>query len=128
MDTMEEIIPAVKTSRRPPGKLRCPQNGKSYIRLCSFIQNLNLWLFAGDSFRQQRMSSWNPVMTPLKIIVIFFAVGICFIPTGTSVLKSSNAVSFITRTRMKLKQKYEIETQIIAINNCIASQSVPPII
>lgn len=52
-----------------------------------------MWLlYAGDSFRQQRMAAWQPIMTPLKIIIVFIIAGICFIPTGTSVWQSSNAV------------------------------------
>ena len=47
----------------------------------------------GDSFRQQRMAAWQPIMTPLKIIIVFIAAGVCFIPTGTSVWKASNSVS-----------------------------------
>eukprot|EP00596_Hydrurales_sp_CCMP1899_P008681 CAMPEP_0119034246 /NCGR_PEP_ID=MMETSP1177-20130426/1252_1 /TAXON_ID=2985 /ORGANISM="Ochromonas sp, Strain CCMP1899" /LENGTH=372 /DNA_ID=CAMNT_0006991549 /DNA_START=95 /DNA_END=1210 /DNA_ORIENTATION=+ len=44
---------------------------------------------SGDSFRQQKMSSWGPVMTPSKIIVAFIAIGIFFIPTGTSIYSLS---------------------------------------
>ena len=50
------------------------------------------WL-PGDSFRQQRMASWQPIMTPLKIIIVFICAGVCFIPTGTSMWQSSNNVS-----------------------------------
>ena len=40
------------------------------------------------------MASWQPVMTPIKIIAIFLAVGVCFVPTGTSILKTAYSVSF----------------------------------
>lgn len=43
------------------------------------------------------MASWQPVMTPLKIIVLFLAVGVCFIPTGTSIVKSTNSVSLVNQ-------------------------------
>jgi hypothetical protein len=45
-----------------------------------------------DAFRQQKLKSWQPIMTPLKVIVLFFAVGIAFIPTGVRLLAISNAV------------------------------------
>lgn len=35
-----------------------------------------------DAFRQQRMISWQPIMTPIKVVLIFIAVGIAFVPTG----------------------------------------------
>lgn len=39
-----------------------------------------------DAFRQQRMISWQPIMTPLKVVLIFIAVGIAFIPTGNDII------------------------------------------
>ena len=51
--------------------------GKTHRDSVTFVNLFDMCISAGDSFRQQRMNSWNPVMTPLKIIVIFFAVGIC---------------------------------------------------
>lgn len=46
----------------------------------------------GDSFRQQKLQSWQPIMTPLKVVVLFFAIGIAFIPTGTTLLGNSNDI------------------------------------
>jgi hypothetical protein len=46
----------------------------------------------GDSFRQQKLQSWQPIMTPLKVVVLFFAIGIAFIPTGVTLLSNSNDV------------------------------------
>ena len=43
-----------------------------------------------DAFRQQRMISWQPIMTPLKVVLIFLAVGIAFIPTGNIILNLRN--------------------------------------
>ena len=45
-----------------------------------------------DAFRQQRMLSWQPIMTPLKVVIIFFAVAVAFIPTGDYLIKQSNAI------------------------------------
>jgi hypothetical protein len=46
-----------------------------------------------DPFRQQKLNSWQPIMTPFKVIAIFVAIGVAFIPTGTTLLQSSNEVS-----------------------------------
>jgi hypothetical protein len=48
----------------------------------------------GDAFRQQKLRAWQPIMTPLKVVAIFMVIGITFIPTGVSLMKSSNAVSW----------------------------------
>jgi hypothetical protein len=48
----------------------------------------------GDAFRQQKLRAWQPIMTPLKVVAIFMVIGITFIPTGVSLIKSSNAVSW----------------------------------
>ena len=46
-----------------------------------------------DPFRQQKLKAWQPIMTPLKVVIIFVCIGIAFIPTGVSLLGSSNDVS-----------------------------------
>jgi hypothetical protein len=43
-----------------------------------------------DAFRQQRMISWQPIMTPIKVVLIFLAVGVAFIPTGNIILNLRN--------------------------------------
>jgi hypothetical protein len=48
-----------------------------------------------DAFRQQRLRSWQPIMTPWKVIIIFFVIGIAFVPTGTTLLYKSNQVSLL---------------------------------
>lgn len=45
-----------------------------------------------DDFRQQRLKAWQPIMTPLKVVAIFVAIGVSFIPTGTHLMASSNAI------------------------------------
>lgn len=50
-------------------------------------------------FKQQRMKAWQPILTPIKVIVIFLVIGIIFVPVGTSLLSSSKKVdSAILRT------------------------------
>lgn len=48
--------------------------------------------FTGDRFRQQRMDSWQPIMTPFKIISILVIVAILFIPAGCGIFEASKAV------------------------------------
>mmetsp|Transcript_22884 Transcript_22884/g.32889 ORF Transcript_22884/g.32889 Transcript_22884/m.32889 type:complete len:232 (+) Transcript_22884:181-876(+) len=45
-----------------------------------------------DAFRQQKLKAWQPILTPFKVIIIFIAVGVSFIPTGIFLLGASNAV------------------------------------
>lgn len=45
-----------------------------------------------DDFRQQKLKAWQPIMTPWKVIVLFIAIGIAFIPTGTTLLGKANDV------------------------------------
>eukprot|EP00428_Durinskia_dybowskii_P060903 CAMPEP_0170369506 /NCGR_PEP_ID=MMETSP0117_2-20130122/8018_1 /TAXON_ID=400756 /ORGANISM="Durinskia baltica, Strain CSIRO CS-38" /LENGTH=361 /DNA_ID=CAMNT_0010624227 /DNA_START=67 /DNA_END=1149 /DNA_ORIENTATION=- len=46
----------------------------------------------GDAFRQQKLKAWQPIMTPLKVVAIFVAIGVCFIPTGVSLMSASNSI------------------------------------
>lgn len=43
----------------------------------------------GDAFRQQKMTAWQPLMTPLKVVVVFLAIGVAFIPTGVTLMQKS---------------------------------------
>ena len=45
-----------------------------------------------DGFRQQKLPAFQPIMTPLKVVVIFIVIGIIFIPTGVSLLSSSSQI------------------------------------
>jgi len=38
------------------------------------------------------MKAWQPIMTPLKVVIIFVCIGVSFIPTGVTLLKISNDV------------------------------------
>lgn len=42
------------------------------------------------AFKQQRLPSWQPVLTPFRIIIIFLIIGIIFLPVGVSLLQISN--------------------------------------
>lgn len=43
-------------------------------------------------FKQQRLASWQPVLTPIKVIIIFIIVGIIFVPVGTTLIAEANSV------------------------------------
>jgi hypothetical protein len=45
-----------------------------------------------NEFQQQRLKSWQPLLTPFWVIVIFFVVGLAFIPIGAVILNASNQV------------------------------------
>ena len=50
-------------------------------------------------FKQQRMPSWQPILTPIKVIGIFLVIGIIFIPVGVALINASknvNKLNFIT--------------------------------
>lgn len=51
----------------------------------------------GDKFRQQKLDAWQPIMTPWKVIILFTAIGISFIPTGVTLWSASNKVTVRTR-------------------------------
>lgn len=47
---------------------------------------------ADTPFKQQRMTAWQPVLTPIKVILIFFVIGVVFIPVGITLLEESNNI------------------------------------
>lgn len=46
----------------------------------------------GDNFRQQKMASWQPIMTPFHVVMAFVAVGIIFIPIGKTLMNMSDDI------------------------------------
>jgi len=52
-------------------------------------------VFLDNPFTQQKMKMWQPIMTPTKVVIIFMAIGVAFIPTGVSLIRTSNNVSMI---------------------------------
>ena len=49
----------------------------------------------GDDFRQQKLKAWQPIMTPMKVVIIFVAIGVAFIPTGVTLMHASSLVSVV---------------------------------
>jgi hypothetical protein len=53
-----------------------------------------------SAFKQQRMPSWQPVMSPPWVIGIFLALGIIFVPIGIIVIVSSDSI-------IEVKERYD---------------------
>lgn len=49
------------------------------------------------AFRQQNLKAWQPILTPMPVIVTFLIVGIVFLPIGIALLSASNDVKEYTR-------------------------------
>ncbi len=45
-----------------------------------------------DDFHQQRLRTWQPILSPLNVIVIFLSIGIAFIPAGIGLMQLSDSV------------------------------------
>jgi len=68
----------------------------------------------GDAFRQQKLTAWQPIMTPLKVVAIFLVIAVAFIPTGFTLLAASNDV-------YEERIMYDGEDQ--AVNCAVSSQN-----
>eukprot|EP01117_Protostelium_nocturnum_P017522 TRINITY_DN713_c0_g1_i1.p1 TRINITY_DN713_c0_g1~~TRINITY_DN713_c0_g1_i1.p1 ORF type:complete len:325 (+),score=97.26 TRINITY_DN713_c0_g1_i1:140-1114(+) len=44
------------------------------------------------AFKQQQLRAWQPILTPLPVIITFLVIGIIFIPIGVVLLVASNSV------------------------------------
>lgn len=51
---------------------------------------------ANNAFRQQRLKSFQPILTPKTVIPLFFIIGLVFIPLGALLLYASNKVQNMT--------------------------------
>lgn len=45
-----------------------------------------------DAFHQQRLKTWQPILSPMNVIIIFLAIGVIFIPTGIALNSASNGI------------------------------------
>jgi hypothetical protein len=45
-----------------------------------------------DAFHQQRLKMWQPILSPMNVIIIFLVIGIAFIPSGIGLMNMSNDV------------------------------------
>jgi hypothetical protein len=47
---------------------------------------------SNNPYWQQRMRSWDPVVTPCTVIAVLFIIGIVFIPVGSTIVNHSNVL------------------------------------
>jgi hypothetical protein len=48
------------------------------------------------AFKQQRLKSWQPLLTPKSVIPVFFIIGLVFIPIGMVLkLASDNVILWL---------------------------------
>ena len=47
---------------------------------------------ADDAFHQQRLKMWQPILSPMNVIIIFLVIGVAFIPSGIGLMGMSNSV------------------------------------
>ncbi len=47
-----------------------------------------------EAFKQQQLRSWQPILTPIPVIITFLVVGIVFIPIGIACIIASDSVIF----------------------------------
>ncbi|OUM56543.1 hypothetical protein PIROE2DRAFT_18809, partial [Piromyces sp. E2] len=55
------------------------------------------------AFKQQRLKSWQPLLTPKNVIPIFFVIGIIFLPIGIALYVSSESVKEVVLDYTKCK-------------------------
>jgi len=58
-----------------------------------------------SAFKQQQLPAWQPILTPIPVIISFLAIGAAFIPIGIALLVASNNV-------VEVSQRYDDN------NNC----------
>jgi len=47
---------------------------------------------SSTAFAQQKLKAWQPILTPVPVIISFLVIGICFIPVAILLLEASNSV------------------------------------
>eukprot|EP01118_Nematostelium_gracile_P006789 TRINITY_DN218_c0_g1_i1.p1 TRINITY_DN218_c0_g1~~TRINITY_DN218_c0_g1_i1.p1 ORF type:complete len:308 (+),score=74.14 TRINITY_DN218_c0_g1_i1:46-969(+) len=55
---------------------------------------------AATAFKQQQLKAWQPILTPIPVIITFMCIGIIFIPIGIALLVASNSV-------VEVSQRYD---------------------
>jgi len=51
---------------------------------------------SNTAFAQQKLKAWQPILTPLPVIISFLVIGIIFIPVGVVLLEASNSVKEVS--------------------------------
>jgi len=61
------------------------------------VSNKNAKRPLKTAFKQQQLPAWQPILTPVPVIIAFFAVAVVFIPIGVALLLASNSVVEVTQ-------------------------------
>lgn len=68
------------------------ESGPSTLTL-TFSLSIRCFIFLyliDDAFHQQKLRMWQPILSPLHVIIIFMSIGIAFVPTGISLSNLNN--------------------------------------
>jgi len=69
------------------------------------------------AFKQQQLPAWQPILTPLPVILTFLLVGVAFIPIGVALLSASNAV-------VEVSQRYDNNVECPLNSSCVINLEV----
>lgn len=70
------------------------------------------------AFKQQQLRAWQPILTPLPVILTFLAIGIVFIPIGVVLLIASQGV-------VEVVQQYDDRCGAVSNQTCFVNVTVP---
>lgn len=56
------------------------------------------------AFKQQQLKAWQPILTPVPVIISFLVIGIAFIPIGAVLLAASNSVIEVSERYDNIKE------------------------
>jgi len=73
---------------------------------------------AATAFKQQQLKAWQPILTPVPVIITFLVVGIVFIPIGVVLLLASNSVVEVT-------QRYDQKETCAMNSKCTLTIEIP---
>jgi len=69
-------------------------------------------------FKQQQLPAWQPILTPLPVIVTFFCVALVFLPIGIALLLASNSV-------IEVSSRYDDVVGCTALNGTNCTITIP---
>jgi len=84
-------------------------------------------------FKQQTLPSWQPILTPFRVIVIFLVIGVIFLPVGVLLLDISDYLKEMTIVYDGTGINSEsitnsCETDGTATSTCTVSKALAPLI
>jgi len=62
------------------------------------------------AFKQQQLKAWQPILTPVPVIISFLVIGIAFIPIGSVLLAASNSVVEVTERYDNIEECKDLNT------------------